>query len=450
MTKAQYRLICMIFFSVFGFISCSKEKTVEYKQDSFRPQDITFRQKDSSSITLKGIQQLDLATAIEIHAVDTQNTISKLDITATCRTPYGMSSHSNTTTWLNPTHIAILNVLPNDILLNTTDEPVYCDFVFAAQNNLTSTYSTEKNIVINNLNHFSNLPESHLFQKEKFMWEQWHKQDVGIHIPSEMTLKCSEFAQLQKETPETISLEALLPAQKLWEKDLKSIVQKCRALYRTKDKTYLSPLFVLVLPQKRPTIESYYTFTNNDGIIDNIFFIKYKLDNSNSFPIKIYANINNSALHLRSFYEGLGKVQMGRILELPIRWFLQDEMIVSNFDRVPIEIPPHETVQLAAKIFLEKAVNCKNVPGGIAAPYPFRGFNFELNQDVPFYLDTYFEPIPQLPIQARTPNFSSLSPLHYWHLYSPEDLKTNLKTIPDVIGHLQGQPMKSFAPHPCI
>ena len=133
------------------------------------------------------------------------------------------------------------------------------------------------NARVSDMNSFSNLPAGHLFAQEAVEWSVARESGVGLSAPALMTLSCTDFAWTKENVSEGMSFSEFLPEEIIPSLKPKTETQKCRALYRQKNNTYLSPIFDLRMPAQNVAIEMS-VVTNQGGsmVLKEQPFVQYK------------------------------------------------------------------------------------------------------------------------------------------------------------------------------
>lgn len=313
----------------FGLASCSKETEIRYQEDQFQPRDILVEKSDKSFTALNNLTNLDYSRQLVISDENTSdgNQIKNLVLSTNCRAQSSSASSNLNSQWPNPKKVDVLEILPDDILLYRGKEIVYCELNYTTTNGFNSTNTGKvKHVKIENMNSFSNLAANHPLAQEKVIWSTVTD---GTLVPLEnaiTTITCSDFSHTSSDLPLSATKEQFLPSEVYSQNTVKSPVQTCRALFRTKNQIALSPVFQLHLPVIAPVIT--YSFSKRVATyvpIDASHTVTYKIQNQNPYPISISVDASAAQLSVRAILYSANNYIPSTPQQFPIVWSLNGQ-----------------------------------------------------------------------------------------------------------------------------
>lgn len=411
-----------------GLVSCSKETEIQYKDDSFAPNDVLVEKMDRSFTALNNLTTMDSSLRFVINDENTpnQNKITNLVLSTTCRAQSEAQSYTHTSYWPNPTTIAVLDILPTDTLLQRKSEPTFCDINYTVTNanNSTSTGKTS-NIKILDTNTFANLSADHLFSQPRLIWEQIR--DVAI-VPlenSNATIACDDFSHSLDHLSSDVTLAHFLSAQKMRDSQPKSSTQNCRAIFRTENAIVLSPVFKLDIPITSPVVTQTFSEIEEPYQLSSSYRTTFEITNTNPFPIDIKIDVSDRVLHARGVMGMHGYASLSPIVTVPLSWTVAGQPLTAQYS---LNLPASSTVRLEGQIDRHLLCFSRQITTGSPKNY-YLGFNLGLNADVAItytanHLTEAASPIQRTGrswVAAEQPN----SHMSYWAIsLAPQNFKS--------------------------
>lgn len=415
-----------------GLISCSKETEIQYKEDTFKPQDILVEKADRSFTALNDLSTMDFSRQLVINddVVSEEKRIKNLVLSTSCRAQSATTTSSYTSYWPNPTTIPILDILPTDVLLQRKIEPIYCDISYTITNGYSSTSSGKTNqIKIFNADSFSNLDANQLLANRHIYWEIAKNTPIVPFSGAQGTIDCDDFSITQDGLSTDTTLAQFLNLEIILSYKPKSAIQNCRAIFRTETAVALSPVFQLELPPQLPIIT--YSFSkraDNDSIMNSTQKVQYQIWNPNSFPIRFRLDARDKTLLFRGIYSRSLHTGVSPLRELPLDWFWMNALIntadLSAEFTVPGETSSLLEGQVRGSAYCKKAgiydaddfTNGLKISSLPLVKSTFMGFNMDLNSNILIYLQVPGSAEIPLPITYSGKMYNSTSTQKHWDL----------------------------------
>lgn len=363
-----------------GLVSCSKETEVKYQQDNYKPRDILVEKTDKSFTALNSVVSFDYSRQLVINEENTapENKILNLVLQTTCRALSSASSSTLTSTWPNPEKIDVLQIIPTDILLHRTKEPVYCEIAYTSTNTYNSTNTGKvTQIKIENMDSFSNLPPSHPLAQSQVSWSAVSDGALVPFEDSVSTVVCDDFSFSNHNLQPSTTKDNVIAPSAYSISSLRSVTQTCRAVFKNKTLTALSPVFQLHLPVNPLNVEYSFSVRHRDHkYIDESHAIDYRITNPNPYPVAFTVNAEGKTFRVTLILLRPPNYYPSVLNEFPVLWSFNGQSIAINSE-TPLMVPAHSTSTLRASV--HGAIDCSENKAHL-----FIGTNSDLNEDLTF------------------------------------------------------------------
>lgn len=383
MTKTHKTSLLAVAILGFGLVSCSKETEVRYQEDQFQPRDILVEKTDRSFTALNNLTVLDYSRQLVINEEQTgdKSEIKNLVLSTSCRTQSSPTASSLNSQWPNPTKINVLDILPDDILLHRSNEVVYCELSYTTTNGYNSTNTGKvSNVKIENMDSFSNLASAHPLAQENVIWASVEDGSIVPIDNASSKISCSDFSYTSNTLTTTATKDQVLPPSAYLQKNVKSAVQQCRALFKTKDKMALTPVFNLFLPIIAPSIT--YSFSQRietDIPVDSKQAVTYQIQNHNPYPITLRVSATGVNFLVSVILHVKGDYVPSHAMSLPIQWSFQGQPVDLVTHEQVIEIPANSKSYLVGSV--QGSIDCAVAKN---SGFTLVGTNADLSSPVAF------------------------------------------------------------------
>jgi hypothetical protein len=389
MFKVRITCFCPLLVLISGLISCSKDKEVQLKPDSFTADGLTVNRADRGYQLGGEIKTVTMGEDLLLLSVkDTDFTESPMNFSmeTRCSDAETNLSYSKVYRQKNSAFFPVLKLLPPEILLSAAGHPVQCDFVMTAQNINTSTYiSSLSSVQILGLKEFSNWTAPTTLENS-FIYELDKKTELtAVDATQSVQLQCNDFGSIKNDIKTTLTLEDLVSNN--LSTPLTTASQICRILISSSEGLQLSQVFQINMPFITPRLTTLIgSLEKLNGPVTHKA-MSLLLENPNSFPITLRITNPRSSIYL--FQPLLGSQRwtaLGKLQRKEIHWRLEDNSHFQseNEEEIRIELPANKEIVLDALVGLNTQCELRQNGRSGEGPYGIigRAFGFEWNSEL--------------------------------------------------------------------
>ena len=308
-----------------GLVSCSKDSEVQYKDDTYNPDQMMMSRGDRSFTTIEDLRVLDFSKELIINTDSTpaNDITTNLVLSTTCRAQSSQESHTKISTWPNPTRIPVVNLLHQKTLLHLAPEPIFCEISYTRTNSNNSTQTgLNASVRIDDLNSLANLPADHAFSLQtSFYWPDLENTALNPQNSTNSIFQCNDFSYTTDSLNNNTPFSQIMPLNSILESSPPSSIQLCRVLFFNREHVFLSPRFQLQIPVVPPTVTYRYSRRDrNSSLVDSSQKVIIEIHNSNTFPVQIRTQLRNARFNFRGFFYQMDGFYPTRVHELPMDW----------------------------------------------------------------------------------------------------------------------------------
>jgi hypothetical protein len=414
MLKVRYNCFCSLLVLFSGLISCSKDKQIQLKPDSFTADGLKIEGSSSTYRFSSNIINLDVSGQLVVESLRQEDFKDKpvnFTVITRCADVKSNVSSSSEYQQKNSAIFPVINLIPAELLLLTQDQPVHCDFTLTAENSNTSKYvSSLKGVKITGLSQFSNYELPFLTNNATFFEDS---KNIPLNPDlngSSVRIHCDEFGS-EKSTATTVTLAELIESSDL--KNISSPAQHCRILVRSQGANLLSPLFQLkMLFEPLTIITEIPEFNDSSSAIKDHPALLVRIANTNSFPIKLNISQANKSTYsfqpLMFMNAAPMEWRLGTLLTRVIEWQVASSEVLSEENRIDVFVPPHGEISITGQTQIHHSCSNENT-------WTMTGWAFGFDIQSVFSVNPYGDNELVLPISwTGTKQTSPYTPLTHW------------------------------------
>lgn len=277
--------VCAISILSLGIISCLADKRNSSPSENFTVRDIKVQNSDKSYLLAPDIEWLSPEATLELTSLKEQDFKKSpiiIKMIASC-THFSDNSHSSKETyWLNVANLKVVNILPEEVLSVTDNNPVNCDFIVTATSATNSTHISQlSSIKIKNLAEFNNWEWSKPYNHQLVMNGQITYPLSETQENFNWRLTCGNFSKTMA-AKKDLTLNQFFDGNDKFEKGL----QNCKLLKIAPNSILVSEIFKVTVPANDLIISTEVMTNQELGLrIDTLNVMQVLIKNPNPFPV---------------------------------------------------------------------------------------------------------------------------------------------------------------------
>jgi len=442
----------------FGLVSCFKDKQVVYQRDDFKPSQVTVQGSGGDG---EKIQSLDADNRVlDAGGVLTFDSLKDRDFSANpvlfsvqaqCRQNGRDGTMENRYDFQNTASVAVIKLLPEDILASLKVDEATCDFTIVTTDGNTSSSNTNvwKNTTIRNLLKYSNWDPS-LSVKDRVDYDA--EKDVPVMLPTKgsVRLACADISKVLGGTNSQFKLSGLgLLDGEILQK-LNSPNETCRWIVIGDRAVYTSPIFTLDFPVAPPSVRGLVQNQTLNNHFNKPTVLVLAIVNPNLFPITVKISKSAADKYLfRPIFIQDGATAVGQPQTIPIVWKGPGDTVVTG-DEMVFHVAGGSGLNVYG--IANRDMTCQpeflNIldapPPGQLKPFHFNtyygggNFDYEISSYVSVQNGADWDEVPWA-LEGNTLTLPQ-SELHYWNWPNNDSIIKAYGRMFDLFQNLREQP----------